>query len=153
MEGMQERELPPWAGAASAASVRLAAEAGADADELLADPGTSRSSAMRMAQHVARLEQSADLTEVAADLATLLWAECEEVPRISTIVEEPSAQAALEAVAEARREAARRLATRLASSAGGEVKPPERSLDAAGIRLILKQASAAPAGEGPSQAN
>ena len=73
-------------------------------------------------------------------------------PRISAILEEPSAQAALEAVAEARRKAARRLADRLASSAGGEARPSERPLDAAGIRLLLEQANAAPAGEGPRQA-
>lgn len=99
---------PAWIGAATAAAVRLAAEAGADVDGILAhdlDPTTR-------AFQVTRFEQSADLPEVAADLAGMLWAECADVPLITTLLEEPAAQAALEAVAEARRQAAARLAGR-----------------------------------------
>lgn len=99
---------PAWIGAATAAAVRLAAEAGADVDDILAhdeDPATK-------AFHVTRFEQSADLPEVAADLAGMLWAESADVPLITTLLEEPAVQAALEAVAEARRQAAARLAGR-----------------------------------------
>ena len=98
-----------WISAATAAAVRLAAEAGDDVDDLLGHdtaPGT-------LAFHVTRLEQSAELGEVAADLAGMLWAECADVPRITTLHEEPAAQAALEAVSEARRQAAARLAGRV----------------------------------------
>ncbi len=99
-------EIPGWTAAAIPAAVRLAAEAGTEVDEALEHlrPGGP------VADMVVRLEQSAALTEVAADLAALLWAECEDVPRIAAILDEPAAQAALEAVAEARRRAAGRLA-------------------------------------------
>ncbi|HEV8116640.1 MAG TPA: hypothetical protein VGP53_10415, partial [Acidimicrobiales bacterium] len=98
--------VPGWTAAAIPAAVRLAAEAGTEVDEVLEHlrPGATPNEVV--ADMVVRLEQSADLTEVATDLAALLWAECEDVPRIATILDEPAAQAALEAVAEARRLAA-----------------------------------------------
>ena len=100
-------ERPAWVTAATTAAVRLAAEADADVDEILEHAGGAPLD--RLAAPITRLEQSADATEVATDLAGLLWAECEDVPPIVTILEEPATQAALEAVAEARRRAARRL--------------------------------------------
>ena len=102
--------VPGWTAAAIPAAVRLAAEAGTEVDEVLEHlrPGATPNEVV--ADMVVRLEQSADLTEVATDLAALLWAECEDVPPIATILNEPAAQAALEAVAEARRVAAGRLA-------------------------------------------
>jgi len=102
-------ELPGWTAAAIPAAVRLAAEAGTEVDDVLEHlrPGAAPN---EVADMVVRLEQSADLTEVATDLAALLWAECEDVPPVATILDEPAARAALEAVAEARRVAAGRLA-------------------------------------------
>jgi len=110
-------ELPSWSAAATAAAVRLAAEAGADVDDILRRPGES--SPLRLRQHIARLEQSADATEIATDLAGLLWAECEEVPPIDILLEEPSSRSALEAVAEARRHAARRLSAGVPAAGPG----------------------------------
>jgi len=84
--------------------------------------------AERLSQQVVRLEQSADLTEVATDLAGLLWAEREDLPLIATILEEPAARAALEAVAEARRCAGRRLAEGVASftaTTGSQAAAPQ----------------------------
>lgn len=101
---------PSWISAAIPAAVRLAAEAGTEVDEVLAHPRKDAAAADRLAQHAAAFEHSAGLTEVATDLAGLLWAECGEVPLIATIVQEPAARAALEAVAEARRLSGRRLA-------------------------------------------
>ena len=106
---------PSWTTAAISATVRLAAEAGTEVDEALDHLGPGGTPAEVVADMVGRLEQSADLTEVATDLAALLWAEYEDVPRIATILDEPAAQAALEAVAEARRVAAGRLADGAAS--------------------------------------
>ena len=57
----------------------------------------------------ARLKQSADLTDVATDLAGLLWAEDEDVPPIASILDEPAAQGSLKAVAAARRAGAHRI--------------------------------------------
>jgi len=107
--------VPSWTTAAIPAAVRLAAEAGTEVDEVLERlrPGAAPNEVV--ADMVVRLEQSTDLTEVATDLAALLWAECEDVPRIATILGEPAAQASLEAVAEARRVAAGRLADCAAS--------------------------------------
>lgn len=100
-----------WVVAANAAAVRLAAEAGAEVDEIFESPeGASLGQLHRV---LATLEQGAEPIEVATDLAGLLWAECEDVPPIATIVEEPSAQASLLAVIEARRLAARRVATKV----------------------------------------
>ncbi len=106
---------PSWTTAAISATVRLAAEAGTEVDDVLEHLGPGGAPAEVVADMVGRLEQSADLTEVATDLAILLWAECADVPRIATILEEPTAQASLEAVAEARRVAAGRLADGAAS--------------------------------------
>ncbi len=108
-------EMPGWTAAAIPAAVRLAAEAGTEVDEALEHLRPGGAPAAAVADLVVRLEQSADLTEVATDLAALLWAECEDVPRIAAILDEPVAQAALEAVAEARRVAAGRLADSAAS--------------------------------------
>jgi hypothetical protein len=105
--GVATRENPAWIAAATAAAVRLAAEAGAEVDDVL---GHGDASGDLLAQQIVRLERSAEITEVATDLAALLWAECEDVPPIATILEEPETQAALEAVSEARRQAAARLA-------------------------------------------
>ncbi len=105
--GVAQTELPAWLDAATAAAVRLAAEAGAEVDDVLEHGDASPD---RLTHRVSRLEQSAEVTEVATDLAGLLWAECEDVPLIATILEEPASRAALEAVAEARRLASRRLA-------------------------------------------
>lgn len=123
---------PAWIAAATAAAVRLAAEAGADVDDILAhdaDPTTR-------AFQVTRFEQSADLPEVAADLAGMLWAESADVPLITTLLEEPAAQAALEAVAEARRQAAARLAGR-----DEPILPVE---PAPALRLVMIPAAADP---------
>jgi len=116
---VDEIEVPGWVAAAIPAAVRLAAEAGSEVDEVLDRTMPGAVATGRLTQQVARLEQSAELDEVATDLAGLLWAECEDVPRIATIRGEPAAQAALEAVAEARRRAARRLAE-------GAVAPPSQ---------------------------
>jgi hypothetical protein len=105
--GVAQSELPTWVTAATTAAVRLAAEADAEVDEILRH--ATRPSPERLAGPISRLEQSAEASEVAADLAGLLWAECEDVPPILTILEEPATQAALEAVGEARRQASRRL--------------------------------------------
>jgi len=102
--------VPSWTTAAIPAAVRLAAEAGTEVDEVLEHLRPGAAPNELVADMVVRLEQSADLSEVATDLAALLWAEYEDVPRIATILDEPAAQAALEAVAEARRVAAGRLA-------------------------------------------
>jgi len=104
---MAQTESSTWIAAAAAAAVRLAAEAGAEVDDLLEH--AEGLSLNRLAAQITRLEQSSDGIEVATDLAGLLWAECEDVPTIATILEEPATQAALEAVAEARRVAAVRL--------------------------------------------
>jgi len=106
--GVAQTQLPKWITAATAAAVRLAAEAGAEVDDILEHAGGI--STDRLARQVELLDQSADIAEVATDLAGLLWAECEDVPPIATILGEPATGAALEAVAEARRQAARRLA-------------------------------------------
>ena len=98
---------PAWHGAANAAAVRLAAEAGGDVDDILEHP--AETSRRRLVAQIARLENSAEAPEVAADLAGLLWAECEDVPPIAVLLEEPATRAALEAVSEARRLAAERL--------------------------------------------
>lgn len=113
---MPQTEPPAWIAAATSAAVRLAAEAGAEADDILEHAGDA--SPDRLASQISRLEESAAVTEVATDLAGLLWAECEDVPPIATILEEPATQAALEAVAEARRQAAGRL-TAVAVAANG----------------------------------
>jgi hypothetical protein len=101
--GVAVTREPAWIDAATAAAVRLAAEAGAEVDDLL-EHATHTPEKLRLA-HISRLEESAELNEVATDLAGLLWAECTDVPPIATILEESAAQAALEAVAEARRQA------------------------------------------------
>ncbi|MEO5678076.1 MAG: hypothetical protein ABIS47_00220, partial [Acidimicrobiales bacterium] len=130
---MGESDLPVWVHAATAAAVRLAAEAGTEVDEAFGQSGPVAARSGRMTQQAIRLEQSADLTEVATDLAGLLWAECEDVPRIATILEEPATQAALEAVAEARRRAAQRLAAAVPPDAPApapawrRIAPPEPS--------------------------
>jgi hypothetical protein len=116
--GVAQIELPAWIDAATTAAVRLAAEAGAEVDDILEHAGETP--ADRLAAQVTRLEQSAEVAEVAADLAGLLWAECADVPPIATILDEPATQAALEAVAEARRQAAARLSA---------VVPPSPPLD------------------------
>jgi len=138
---VDQRTLPGWITAAASAALRLAAEAATEADELLDEARLNRPSSARTASHVSQLEQSADLQEVATDLAGLLWAECEDVPRIATILEEPAVQGALEAVAAARRLAAQRLADFAASSARQLGAPAPRPLDAAGIRLIFDRAN------------
>ena len=116
---MAPRGHPGWIGAATAGAVRLAAEAGSDVDDILEHTGAA--SPDRLASQIVRLEQSAEAPEVAADLAGLLWADCEDVPPIATILEEPATQAALEAVGEARRRAARRLAAEASPAS-----PPSR---------------------------
>lgn len=108
----QARQEPlPDAGAEDAAVIaavtRLVAEADAEVDDILRMAGRSLPSGLN--KEVDRLKQSAEATEVATDLAGLLWAECEEAPPIATMLEEPATQVMLEAVAEARRQAARRL--------------------------------------------
>jgi len=147
MPAVGESMVPVWVPAAIPAAVRLAAEAGTEVDdllaELLAEPRAGGAAAARRKQQVLRLEQSADLTEVATDLAGLLWAECEDVPLIATILEEPAARAALEAVAEARRCAGRRLAdaaTSCATTPGARpaaVPRPGPSLSARWAALTL----------------
>ena len=117
----------------SAAAVRLAAEAAAEADDILEHAGTGRGSHQRLARHAARFEAAAELGEVAADLAGLLWAEWADVPPIATILEEPAAQAALEAVAEARRLEARRLAEGAAAASPAAVPPPTSAVRAGSI--------------------
>ena len=123
---MSEGELPGWILVASTAAVRLAAEAGTEADDIIEHAGTGEGSHDRLARHAARFEANAELSEVAIDLAGLLWAEWEDVPPIATILEEPAARAALEAVAEARRLEARRLAdgAAVASPATEPLVPP-----------------------------
>lgn len=136
-----ESELPAWVSAAIPAAVRLAAEAGTEVDDVLRHAATDDAGRERLARQAGRLEQSAELTDVATDLAGLLWAECEDVPRIATILEEPAAQAALEAVAEARRLAAARLAADAASSTTTPAVFPSP--------LVMTAAAASPAVAGP----
>ena len=108
--GVSERGLPGWIVAADAAALRLGAEVGPEVVEILDQAAFLGGSPRLLIDQAARLKQSADLTEVATDLAGLLWAEYEDVPPIASILEEPAAQGSLEAVAAARRAGARRLA-------------------------------------------
>jgi len=119
MGAVPQNKPPAWIAAATSAAVRLAAEAGAEVDEVL---GHGDASPDHLTAQIARLEESADVIEVATDLAGFLWAECEDVPPIATILGEPATQAALEAVAEARRVAASRLADARAAHAPAEVE-------------------------------
>ena len=137
---------PAWVAAATQGAERLAAEAGAEADEALADPGAGPAEARRLGRHVARLVHSARRTEVAGDLAALLWAECRDVPRIASILDEPEAQAALEAVSEARRRAGRRVAEGIAPCARPEVWPPLPAIGPG--RPTARPAGLVPAGAG-----
>ena len=121
---MSEGELPGWVLVASTAAVRLAAEAGAEADDIIEHVGAGEGSHERLVRQAARFEANAELSEVATDLAGLLWAEWEDVPPIATILEEPAARAALEAVAEARRLEARRLVDGAAAASPPAVPPP-----------------------------
>lgn len=109
-----------WITAVNAAAVRLAAEAGDEVDLDLAHLGPAGAAVRHLARQVTRLEESAELSDVAADLAALLWAECANVPPIATILAEPSVAAALEAVAEARRVASARLAAGVSRIGAGE---------------------------------
>ncbi len=124
-EWVGDGQPPAWLGAAVPGAVRLAAEARTEADDVLAGARAGAVSSEWLTRHVVRIEQSAGLTAVATDLAGLLWAECEDVPRIDTILEEPAARAALEAVAEARRCAGHRLSVEAAASTPRLVPPAD----------------------------
>lgn len=149
---MSEGELPGWVLVASTAAVRLAAEAGAEADDIIEHAGTGEGSQKRLARHAARFEANAELSEVAIDLAGLLWAEWEDVPPIATILEEPAARAALETVAEARWVEARRLAggAAAASPAAEPLVPPPAPAGTGSIfgRGVGLDARPAPASSG-----
>ena len=108
--GVSEQGLPGWIVAADAAALRLKAEVDPEVDEVLDQAAFHGGSPRLLIDQAARLKQSADLIEVATDLAGLLWAEDEDVPPIASILDEPAAQGSLEAVAAARRAGARRLA-------------------------------------------
>ncbi len=105
---MTESEGPAWVAATTSASLRLAFEAEGEVDDILGH--AERTSLDQFAALVARLQASADVAEVASDLAGLLWAEGEDVPQIATILAEPAAREALDVVTEVRRLGARRLA-------------------------------------------
>ena len=139
-----EPDLPAWIGAATAAAVRLAAEAGAEVDEILEHD--ERPAVLRA--HINRLQQASEPVEVATDLAGLLWAESEDVPLIETILAEPGTRAALEAVAEARRQAADRLArsTPVPEAAAPEAEPePAPEPAPAAVPPAARAATVAPA--------
>lgn len=105
---MTESEGPAWVAATTSAALRLAIEAEGEVEDILGH--AERTSLDQFAALVARLRASADVAEVAGDLAGLLWAEGEDVPQIATILDEPSVREALDVVTEARQLAARRLA-------------------------------------------
>jgi len=137
-EGVSEQGPPGWIVAADAAALRLVAEVGPEVAEVLGEAASRGGSASLLIDQAARLKRSSDLTEVATDLAGLLWAECEDVPPIASILDDPAAQGSLEAVAAARRAGARRIeastlapppARSAAWPASGEAKIwPERSV-------------------------
>lgn len=134
---MEEGLLPDWISCVAAAADRLEAEANAEVEDLFQDSGIGFE--RRRSRQAMRFEESAQFSEIAADLAGLLWAEREEVPLIDTILGEPGAKAVLEGVAEARRRGARRLAAgRTPSATPSWARPTCVIAPAAGARLAAQ---------------
>lgn len=150
--GVEEGLLPDWISCVTAAADRLEAEADDEVEDLFQDSGTGFGFEERRSRQAVRFEESAQLSEIAADLAGLLWAEREEVPLIDTILEEPAARAALEGVAEARRRGARHLAAGKSPSAGGSGAPPAGVATPAAVATLAAPPTD-PAESSPRQSN